>query len=115
IDDQDSLHLVDFGLAKRVSSLASVSTHAHVIGTPAYMSPEQANGASSDQRTDVYSLGIMLYEMLVGQQPFVGELDEVICAVLTKEPVRPRRQDRSIPRDLELICLKAIAKQPADR
>ncbi len=115
LDEDGSPHIVDFGLAKRASSQASVSTQSHVIGTPAYMSPEQASGGCTDQRSDVYSLGVMLYEMIAGRQPFEGSLDEVICAVLTKEPVRPRRLNRSIPRDLELICLKAIAKQPADR
>ena len=115
LDEGGSPHIVDFGLAKRASSQASVSTQCHVIGTPAYMSPEQASGGCTDQRSDVYSLGVMLYEMIAGRQPFEGSLDEVICAVLTKEPVRLRRLNRSIPRDLELICLKAIAKQPADR
>ena len=92
-----------------------MSTQHQLVGTPAYMSPEQARGQRSDPRSDVYSLGVMLYEMISGRQAFAGNLDEVICAVLTQEPARPRRLDRSIPRDLELICLKAIAKQPADR
>lgn len=115
LDEYGIAHIVDFGLAKRVSSQASLSTQSHMIGTPAYMAPEQAKGQGTDARSDVYSLGIMLYEMITGTQPFTGSMDEVICSVLTKEPIRPCRVDRSVPRDLELICLKAIAKQPADR
>ncbi len=115
LDENSAPHLVDFGLAKRFAAQTSMSTQHQLVGTPAYMSPEQARGQRSDPRSDVYSLGIMLYEMISGRQAFTGNLDEVICAVLTQEPARPRRLDRSIPRDLELICLKAIAKQPADR
>jgi eukaryotic-like serine/threonine-protein kinase len=115
LDENGLPHIVDFGLAKRASSQASMSLQHHLVGTPAYMSPEQARGERADSRSDIYSLGITLYEMITGQQPFTGSLDEVICALLTKEPARPRQLDRSIPRDLELICLKAIAKKPADR
>ena len=115
LDANESPHIVDFGLAKRLSSQASISTQCQLIGTPAYMSPEQARGAPADPRSDVYSLGIMLYEMLAGHPPFAGSLEDVICSVLTKEPPNPRGLNRAIPRDLELICLKAIAKRAIDR
>ena len=94
LDESGAPHLVDFGLAKRARAQASVTTQSHLIGTPAYMSPEQARGERCDPRSDVYSLGVMLYELITGRQPFVGTLDEVICAVLTHEVERPRRSER---------------------
>ena len=81
LDENGLPHIVDFGLAKRASSQASMSLQHHLVGTPAYMSPEQARGERADSRSDIYSLGITLYEMITGQQPFTGSLDEVICAV----------------------------------
>jgi serine/threonine protein kinase len=117
LDGKDVAHIADFGLAKRISADSSLSTSSQVLGTPAYMSPEQARGENKlvDIRSDVYALGVILYEMLTKRRPFEGSFDEILCALMTKEPPRPRRVNRTIPRDLELICIKAMAKLPSDR
>jgi serine/threonine protein kinase len=81
------------------------------------MSPELASGRSycADRRTDIYSLGVIFYEMLTGRRPFRGTDDQLIRSVLYRQPKRPRRVDRRIPSDLEAICLEAMAKEPSAR
>jgi serine/threonine protein kinase/integrase len=108
--------VADFGLAK-VGQSDMTATGA-VMGTPSYMSPEQAAGRTKQvgTGTDVYALGAILYELLTGRPPFRGESSmETIQQVLTREPERPRAIDASIPRDLETIGLKCLAKEPAKR
>lgn len=110
--------LMDFGLAKRESdedSLVTVGHHVH--GTPVYMSPEQARGNQKeiDKRTDVYSLGAVLYQLLTRETPFRGEPSMVIQQVLEEEPRNPRALDTAIPPDLETICLKAMEKSREKR
>jgi WD40 repeat protein/tRNA A-37 threonylcarbamoyl transferase component Bud32 len=109
--------LMDFGLAKREAGDVTVTTDGQVLGTPAYMSPEQAGGQSHavDGRSDVYSLGVVLYQMLTGELPFRGTPRMLLHQVLHDEPRRPRSLDEHIPRDLETVCLKAMAKEPARR
>ena len=88
------------------------------VGTPAYMSPEQitAGRAPLDHRTDIYSLGATLYELLTLQPPFTGERrDQVIAQILHKEPTPPRKVNPKVPVDLETICLKALEKDPDRR
>jgi WD40 repeat protein/tRNA A-37 threonylcarbamoyl transferase component Bud32 len=110
-------YLMDFGLAKRDVGEITVTIDGQVLGTPAYMSPEQARGEAHrvDGRSDVYSLGVILYQMLTGDMPFRGNSRMLLHQVLHDEPRSPRALNDRIPRDLETICLKAMAKEPAQR
>jgi serine/threonine-protein kinase len=111
-------HVVDFGIAKWADDAHNLTLQGSALGTPAYMSPEQAAGDSSnvDQRADVYALGAILYKMLTGQVPFPGEDPAAILrAVIEKSPPPPQSLRREIPRDLETICNKAMEKKPSCR
>jgi serine/threonine protein kinase len=106
----------DFGLARQTDIENSIHATGEVIGTPAYMSPEQARGKKADERSDVYSIGALLYEMLCGKPPFQSPTAwEVIHDVITNDPVPPRQLIASTPRDLETICLKCLEKRPERR
>ncbi len=109
--------VMDFGLAKREAGEITMTVEGQVLGTPAYMAPEQARGEGHevDGRADVYSLGVVLYELLTGELPFRGTQRMLLLQVLTDEPRSPRRLNDKIPRDLETICLKAMAKEPGRR
>ena len=109
--------LMDFGLAHQSDSATMLTHHGDILGTPAFMSPEQASGSTPDvdRRSDVYSLGVVLYQMLCGRLPFEGAASSVIHRVLHDEPPLPRAIQNTIPPDLETICLKAMAKEPVRR
>jgi WD40 repeat protein len=117
LDAQGVLWVTDFGLARRVNDITLTQAGA-LVGTPRYMSPEQAEAARRpvDHRTDVYSLGATLYELAVRRPPFDGPTSvEVLMQVIGREPPRPRQLAPDLPRDLETIVLKAMAKRREDR
>lgn len=108
--------IMDFGLAKDVSNDKQISTTGDVLGTLCYMSPEQANGKETDARSDIYSLGATLYEVLCKRPPFQGESSmKLLCQIFTEEPIELRLLNPDIPKDLEAICLKCLHKKPEKR
>ncbi len=116
MDDQGQPHITDFGLAKREGADVTIAVSGQILGTPAYMAPEQVENAHlADHRADIYSLGVMLYELLCHQRPFAGGKSTLLSQILHDEPKPPRAINRKIPRNLETICLKTLAKDPAER
>jgi len=111
----DTVKVTDFGTAK-ILQFGTVQQTAHVMGTPSYMSPEQVKGKVVDGRTDIFSLGVLLYEMVTGEKPFPGQnITTVIYKIVNEEPLAPRRLDPSIHPGLNAIVLRALAKEPGDR
>src|SRR5881275_3227112 len=118
LDAKGEPHLTDFGLARLVESESTVTRTMEVLGTPSYMAPEQAvgNNAAISSATDVYGLGAVLYQLLIGQPPFAGGTTyETIKLLLDTEPRQPRLLNPKIDRDLSTICLKCLEKHPERR
>jgi tetratricopeptide (TPR) repeat protein/tRNA A-37 threonylcarbamoyl transferase component Bud32 len=118
VDDQGEPHVTDFGLAKRVASDSDLTNSGAILGTPAYMAPEQASGRRGAVTTasDVYGLGATLYAMLAGRAPFGGDsVAQTLELVRERTPEPPSAHNAAVPRDLETICLKCLAKDPRRR
>lgn len=117
VDAAGHPHITDFGLARRVERDSGLTHTGAVLGTPSYMSPEQAAGQKLlTTAVDIYGLGAILYMLLTGRPPFQSETAiETLAAVREREPERPRSIDPSIDRDLETICLKCLEKEPHRR
>jgi hypothetical protein len=117
IDADGEPHVTDFGLAGRVGADTGATQSGAVVGTPSYMAPEQAAGKKGlTIAVDVYALGAMLYELLTGQVPFHGATPvETVRHILEREPQSPRAVNPKADRDLELICLKCMEKEPQRR
>ncbi len=104
----------DFGLAKMPVS-SDLTREGSILGSPRYMSPEQAAGKDVDHRSDIYSLGIMLYEMVTGETPFNGDTSQILAQHLTQAPPPPRQYSPDIPRGLDDLTLKMLIKDPDSR
>jgi len=111
----DTVKVSDFGTAK-ILQFGTVQQTAHVMGTPSYMSPEQVKGRAVDGRSDIFSLGVMLYEMVTGEKPFPGQnITTVIYKIVNEEPVPPKQVDPSIHAGISAVIMRALAKDPDTR
>lgn len=114
---QESVKLTDFGIARFEDSSASLQTQAgEILGTPAYMSPEQVNGQAVDGRSDLFSLGVILYELIVGAKPFQGNnLAAIFNAITSQEPEAPDKNNPFVSKKLSNIIMQSLAKEPGRR
>ena len=114
VDHEGRVKVADFGIARAGSS--QMTEAGSIIGTAQYLSPEQARGAPVDESSDLYSTGILLFELLTGKVPFTGETpDEIAMKHLSQVPPAPSSIRSEVPHDLDLVVLRALAKEPADR
>jgi serine/threonine protein kinase len=113
VTEDDRVKLVDFGVARFASQVTGSD---RVLGTPAYLSPEQIEGQKQDSRSDLFSLGVVLYEMLTGVRPFAGNsLGEVCAQILTANPIPPSKHNPALPAALDRILLRCLRKNPDER
>src|SRR5258705_3287539 len=111
----DTVKVTDFGTAK-ILQFGTVQQTAHVMGTPSYMSPEQVKGRAADGRSDIFSLGVMLYEMVTGEKPFPGQnITTGIYKIVNEDPVPPRQINPSIHPGISAVIMRALEKEPDQR
>ncbi len=116
ITDEGLVKVTDFGIARAVNATESLTQTGAVMGTATYFSPEQAQGHPVDGRSDVYSLGVVLYEMVTGRPPFTGETPVAVASKHVRElPVPVRQQNPAVPAGMEAVITKAMAKSPSER
>ena len=118
LDERGQPRITDFGLAKNIEQEGSLTVTGAVLGSPNYMAPEQAAGKQGEvgPASDVYALGAILYHLLTGRAPFVGETPvATMMKVIAEDPAPPRKQNPSLPADLETVCLKCLEKRPEKR
>lgn len=116
LDRRNNCLLADFGLARLIENTGFVTQSGGILGTPAYMSPEQGLGEKVDSRSDIYSLGVILYQMVAGRPPFQAETPMAIMVKHIHDPLLPpRHHNPAVPEAVERVILKALAKNPADR
>ena len=116
ITPEGDVKVTDFGIARAVNTEESLTQTGAVMGTAAYFSPEQAEGKGVDSRSDIYSLGVVLYEMSVGKPPFTGDSPVAVASKHVRDtPVLPRAANPAVPAALEAVIMKAMAKNPDDR
>ena len=116
LDDHGKAYLTDFGIAKIVSGTTQLTSTGTLIGTPAYMSPEQCKGIEVSTPSDIYSLGVVLYEMIVGNVPFDADTPLAVLHKHLYEPLPlPSTSRNDISDSMECVILKALAKEPEDR
>jgi serine/threonine protein kinase/DNA-binding LacI/PurR family transcriptional regulator len=118
LDDDGNVLLTDFGLAKLIEDSVELTQTGSIVGTPAYMSPEQLRGRQLDHRSDIYSAGVVLYQILTGRTPFGGPATDLVTTIykqLEETPQSPRTINPAILPDVELVILRALRKSPDDR
>jgi tetratricopeptide (TPR) repeat protein len=115
-DKQGRIYVGDFGIAKQVTDAGGQVTSSRVVGTPHYMSPEQANGENLDARSDIWAVGVMLYELLCGTCPFVGRaVVDIFKKIWFAEPISLRKLNQRVGRDANTIVAKCLEKEPDRR
>ncbi len=118
LDDAGNAFLSDFGLAKLTENAVNITRTDTIVGTPAYMSPEQLRGVALDYRSDIYSLGVLIYHMLAGEQPFQASDSNVVSVIyqhLEKMPDPPSKHNAALSTEIDNVLLRALAKNPVDR
>ncbi|MGH7683248.1 MAG: protein kinase domain-containing protein, partial [Vulcanimicrobiaceae bacterium] len=116
--ENGDVKVMDFGLSRRVSDASSVTQAGEIVGTIAYLSPERFLGRNTDHRSDLYSVGCLMYEIFTGEVPFKSpseDLVSVIFAHVNEPPTPPRNKNPNMPAALERVILKLLEKDPADR